>query len=71
MTDAEINHVEQVAAKFGPYLADFAKAIGRPYTTVQSWVVRGNIPDWYHDGILAVAKKLGIKLTKAELQESA
>ena len=71
MTDAPKNHVEQVAGKFGPYLADFAKAIDVPYTTANSWLKRGSIPRWYHTEILRVAKSLGIELTKAELQTPA
>ena len=61
------NHVEKVAAKFGPYLADFATAIDTPYTTVASWVHRCSIPKWRHTDILKMAKKLGIEVTKEEL----
>jgi len=62
-------HVEQVALKFGPYLADFAKAIDVPYTTANSWVKRGNIPKWYHDTILRVAESLGIDVQAHELNK--
>ena len=62
------NHVEAVAAKFGPYLADFATALDLPYTTVNSWAKRGSIPKWQRANILLVAEKLGIELTEEELK---
>ena len=68
MTDATMNHVEKVVAKFGPYLADFTKAVGYPHSTVSSWVKVANIPKWHHGHILSVAKKLGIDLDAEELK---
>ena len=71
MTDAQKNHVEQVAAKFGPFMTDFARAIDVPYTTANSWLKRGSIPKWYHPEILRIAESLGIKLEAHELNKPA
>lgn len=39
-----------------------AGAIGKPPSTVQSWIKRGSIPDQHKLGIMEAAQEIGLRL---------
>lgn len=58
-------YVAKIIDAFGG-LRPMAKAIEKPVSTVQSWKVRGSIPDASKPEILAKAKAAGIPLSPGD-----
>jgi hypothetical protein len=56
-----------VFQKFGGIRPMAAKLGDTPPSTVKSWQMKGRIPGWRHDSILASALRHGIELSPAEL----
>ena len=46
-----------------PTVKELAADLGKPYTTVHSWHLRGNIPAEYDADLIAAANKRGKRLT--------
>jgi hypothetical protein len=46
-----------------PTVKELAADLGKPYTTVHSWHLRGSIPAEYDADLIAAAKKRGKRLT--------
>lgn len=50
-----------------PSPADLAADLGKPYTTVHSWLARGSIPARYDLALIAAAKARGHSLSLEDL----
>lgn len=50
-----------------PSLKDLAADLGKPYTTVHSWHLRGSIPADYDFDLIEAAKKRGKALTLEDM----
>lgn len=59
--------MQSVFQKFGGIRPMATKLGDAPTSTVKSWHVKGQIPVWRHDAIMAAAKKHKIVLTRDEL----
>jgi hypothetical protein len=60
-----MSYVSRIIDRFGG-IRPMAAVIGRPVSTVQSWKVRGSIPDQIKPDILLHAKAKGIELDPAD-----
>jgi len=60
-----MNYVAQIVSAFRG-VRSLATALGRPVSTVQSWKVRGSIPDEHKPAVLSIAEANGLGLTKAD-----
>ena len=60
-----MTYVAKIIDKFGG-IRPMASAIGKPVSTVQSWKVRGSIPDRAKPDILACARTSGVELSPAD-----
>lgn len=59
------NYVSRIVEKFGS-IAEMARAVGRPHSTVKSWRETGQIPDGRKPDILKAARERGIALDPAD-----
>ncbi|WP_409202455.1 carph-isopro domain-containing protein [Sulfitobacter sp. W074] len=53
-----------------PTMADLAKDIGKPYSTVAAWKARGKIPADHDFDLIEAAEKRGRALTLEQLAEA-
>jgi hypothetical protein len=60
-----MTYVSHIIDQFGG-IRPMAAAIGKPVSTVQSWKVRGSIPDHIKPAILTRARVAGIELSPAD-----
>lgn len=58
----KMTQADHVLGKFES-LAELARLLKLPATTVQGWKTSGNIPGWHHTEILRAARKAGVDLT--------
>lgn len=54
-----MEHISQIIEKFGG-VRPMAAALGKPKSTVHSWVVRGSVPDDAKAEIIAKSDELGL-----------
>lgn len=53
-----------------PTVKDLAADLGKPYTTVHSWLARESIPADYDDDLIAAARRRGGRLTLKVLADA-
>jgi hypothetical protein len=64
-----MNQAERVIAKFEKGPSWLATELNTKPSTVTTWKKRGKIPRWWHEGILRIAKRQKIALTKEDFAE--
>lgn len=60
-----VGYVDRIVMVFGGVRA-MARAVGRPPSTVGSWVDRGSIPDAHKPAVMAAASDLGLAIGPAD-----
>lgn len=57
--DADMSHIAHIIERFGG-VRPMAAALGKPKSTVHSWLVRGSVPDRAKSEIVAKSAELGL-----------
>jgi len=64
-----MGHISQIIEKFGG-VRPMAAALGKPKSTVHSWLVRGSVPDDAKAEIIAKSDELGFGVELADFYPS-
>ncbi|WP_146195197.1 carph-isopro domain-containing protein [Pararhodobacter marinus] len=64
-----MEHISKIIEKFGG-VRPMAAALGRPKSTVHSWMVRGSVPDEAKTEIIAKSDELGLGVQLSDFYPS-